>query len=72
MLFQINAKESLRIFFDTIWTFIWVFKWYVLAIIAINLIVFVLDRLLKIRIFRIVFVIFLILAVAAFFIWLYS
>ena len=70
--FQINAKEVLRGTLDATWAIIWAFKWYFLAIIGINLVAFILERLLHIKIFRIIFTAVLVLAIIGFFVWLYS
>lgn len=75
ILFQIDTKEFLRGIFNIAGQFLWTFKWYFLAIIAISigppLFLNFLVRFLGRKKAAIILLIILVLAITAFFIWLY-
>jgi len=71
-LVNIDFKQLLRNIFDWIRPFIWEYRWLLAILIGISLISFILEQLLKIKIFRIVFTIIVFAAVIWFFIWLYK
>ncbi len=70
-LFHINAKEFYKGIFDTMGMILWAFKWPLLVVLGVAIFMAFLPRFLENKIFRIFFITAFILAIAAFFIWIY-
>jgi hypothetical protein len=51
-LIQINTKELFRGIFSVAWSFIWTFKWYLVALLGMVLFAAFLERLVEIKKFR--------------------